>query len=125
MSVSCSRQGCARFFRSFDPPTRYRPDPRAGFRLAPSRTCELGHYTKGLELARQLVATHPSYFTGYIYVAMNAVALDEIDEARAAIVEGRRVQPDLSIALMQGYLGIHRPEVDNRRNEALRAAGLD
>jgi adenylate cyclase len=86
---------------------------------------ELGHYAKGLEFARQLVATHPSYFTGYIYVAMNAAALDEIDEARAAIVEGRRVQPDLSIALMQGYLGIHRPEVDSRRNEALRAAGLD
>jgi len=86
---------------------------------------ELGRYEEGLELARQLIATNPSYFTGYAYIAMNAVALGRIDEARAAIVDGRRAQPDLSIALVEGYLGNPRPEVDARRNEALRAAGLN
>ena len=68
---------------------------------------------------------NPSYHTGYAYIAMNAVALGNIDEARAAISEGRRVQPDLSIALMEGYFGNPRPEIDARRNDALRAAGLD
>ncbi len=56
---------------------------------------------------------------------MNAVALGRIDEARAAIVDGRRAQSDLSIALIEGYLGNPRPDVDARRNEALRAAGLN
>ena len=86
---------------------------------------EVGRYAEALELARQLVATQPAYFTGYAYIAMNAIALGKIDEARAAIAEGRRVQPDLSLALMQGYFGVSRPEVDARRNDALRAAGLD
>jgi tetratricopeptide (TPR) repeat protein len=86
---------------------------------------ELGRYAEGLELARQLIATNPSYFTGYAYIAMNAVALGRIDEARAAIVDGRRAQPDLSIALIEGYLGNPRPDVDARRNEALRVAGLN
>ncbi|MDA1074434.1 MAG: tetratricopeptide repeat protein [Proteobacteria bacterium] len=86
---------------------------------------ELGRYSEGLELARQLVARYPTYFTGYAYRAMNAVALGNIDEARAAIVQGRLVQPDLSIALVQGYLSNERPEIDARRNQALRAAGLE
>jgi adenylate cyclase len=86
---------------------------------------ETGRYTEGLELARQLVATEPTYFTGYAYIAMNATALGLSDEARAAIIEGRRIQPDLSLALIQGYFGVSRPEFDARRNDALRAAGLN
>lgn len=56
---------------------------------------------------------------------MNAVALGQLEAARAAIVDGRRARPDLSLALVQGYFGVSRPEVDARRNDALRAAGLD
>jgi adenylate cyclase len=86
---------------------------------------EVGRYDAGLELARQLVATQPAYPTGYAYIAMNAVALGQLDEARAAIVAGRRVRPDLSLALIQGYFGVSRPAFDARRNEALRQAGLE
>jgi adenylate cyclase len=86
---------------------------------------ELGRYEEGLELARQLVATNPTYFTGYAYIAMNAVALGQLDEARAAIASGRRVRPDLSLALIQGYFGVSRPAFDARRNDALRQAGLE
>jgi len=86
---------------------------------------EIGEYNEGLELARRLVATQPSYFTGYAYIAMNAVALGRIEEARAAIVAGRRVRPELSLDLIQGYFGVSRPEFDARRNEALRQAGLE
>jgi hypothetical protein len=56
---------------------------------------------------------------------MNAVALGQIERARAAIAEGRRVQPELSLELMQNYFGISRPEIDARRNDALREAGLE
>jgi len=56
---------------------------------------------------------------------MNLVALGRREEARAAIVEGRGVQPMLSLEMMQNYIGISRPEIDTRRNSALREAGLE
>jgi TolB-like protein/cytochrome c-type biogenesis protein CcmH/NrfG len=86
---------------------------------------ELGRYDEGLDAARRLVATQPTYLTGHAYIAMNAAALGRLDEARAAIIEGRRVRPDLSLAMMQNYFGVSRPDIDARRDEALRAAGLD
>ena len=86
---------------------------------------ELGRYEDGLKLARKQVAFQPSYYTGYAYVAMNAVALGQLDEARASIAAGRRVRPDLSLALIQGYFGVSRPAFDARRNDALRQAGLE
>ena len=86
---------------------------------------EAGDYDASLTAGRRLVATDPTYFTGYLYVAMSAVSLGRIDEARAAIVEGRHVRPDLSIELMQNYLAVSRPAIDARRNAALRKAGLD
>ena len=86
---------------------------------------ELGRYDAGLEQARRLVATQPAYFTGYAYIAMNAVALGRLDEARAAIAAGRQVRPDLSLALVRGYFGVSRPAFDARRDAALRQAGLE
>ena len=86
---------------------------------------ELGRYDEALEAAQRLVATQPTYLTGYAYIAMNAVALGRLEEARTAITEGRRVQPDLSLELMQNYFGVSRPKIDARRNAALREAGLE
>jgi TolB-like protein/class 3 adenylate cyclase/Flp pilus assembly protein TadD len=86
---------------------------------------ELGRHEEALEMAERLVATQPTYPTGYAYIAMNLVALGRREEARAAIVEGRRVQPKLSLELMQNYIGVSRPEIDARRNAALRQAGLE
>jgi len=86
---------------------------------------EAGNYEASLTAGRRLVATHPTYLTGHLYVAMSEVSLGRIDEARAAITEGLRVRPDLSIELMQNYLAVSRPEIDERRNAALRTAGLE
>jgi len=86
---------------------------------------ELGRYGEALEAARRLVATQPTYFPGYAYIAMSAVALGQVEEARAAITEGRGVNPELSLELMQNYFGVSRHEVDARRNDALRKAGLE
>ena len=71
------------------------------------------------------MALRPSYLRGHLYVAMSAVSLGRLDVARQAIVEGRRVRPDLSLDLMQNYLAVSRPEMDARRNAALRKAGLE
>jgi len=86
---------------------------------------ELGDYEAGLRAARRLLAELPSYYFGYVFVAMNAVGLGRLDEAREAILEGRRAQPDLSLELVQGIYGVERPEIDARRNAALRKAGLE
>jgi adenylate cyclase len=86
---------------------------------------ELGRYDEALEAAQRLVATQPTYLTGYAYIAMNEVELGRVEQARSAILEGRRVQPDLSLELIQNYFGVSRPAVDARRNVALRAAGLE
>jgi hypothetical protein len=67
----------------------------------------------------------PDYWWGPLYVALNAASLGHIDEARAAIAEARRLQPELSIAQIQRSVGVSRPEVDARRNAALREAGLE
>jgi adenylate cyclase len=86
---------------------------------------ELGDYEAGLRAARRLLAELPSYYFGHVFVAMNAVGLGRLDEAREAILEGRRAQPDLSLELVQGIYGVERPEIDARRNAALRKAGLE
>ncbi len=86
---------------------------------------ELGRYEAGLEAGRKLVALRPAYIWGYGYVAMNAAALGRVDEARAAVAEARRVQPEVSLELFQRGIGISRPEADARRNAALRKAGLE
>jgi TolB-like protein len=86
---------------------------------------ELGDYEAGLRAARRLLADLPDYFLGHVDVAMNAVELGRLDEARAAIAEARRVQPGLSLEFVQGMYGVARPEIDARRDAALRQAGLE
>jgi len=86
---------------------------------------ELGDYEAGLRAAKRLLAELPDYYLGHVFVAMNAVGLGRLDEARAAIAEARRAQPDLSLELVQGIYGVDRPEIDARRSAALRQAGLD
>jgi hypothetical protein len=67
----------------------------------------------------------PGYWFAYEPVATNAVALGRMDEARAAITEARRVQPNLSLELVQQANWFARPEIDARRLAALRKAGLE
>ncbi len=86
---------------------------------------QLGNYEAGLDAARRLLAELPEYYFGHVFVAMNAVELGRIDEARTAIAEARRAQPGLSLELVQGMYGVARPEIDARRNAVLRQAGLE
>ncbi len=50
--------------------------------------------TLGLEHARKALAAQPDYLWGHLDAAMNAVRLGRVDEARAAIAEARRIQPN-------------------------------
>lgn len=86
---------------------------------------ELGDYEAGLRAARRLLAELPDYYFGHVFMAMNLVGLGRIEEARAEIDEARRAQRELSIEFVQGMYGVPRPEIDERRNDALRKAGLN
>jgi len=86
---------------------------------------ETGRYADALEAGRKLVALRPAYVWGYGYVAMSAAALGRVDEARAAVSDARRVEPRISLELFQRGIGVSRPEIDARRNAALRQAGLE
>jgi adenylate cyclase len=85
---------------------------------------EVGNYEAALDAARRLRAARPAYPYGHLYVALSAVELGHLDEARAAVAEARRLQPDVSLEMIQRGYGVSRPEVDARRNAALRKAGL-
>jgi tetratricopeptide (TPR) repeat protein len=84
-----------------------------------------GRFIEGLEAGQKLITISPHYYWGYLWSAMNAVGSGRIDEARAFVREGRKVQPDLSFELAQACLGTMAPDVERRFLAALRAAGLE
>jgi len=86
---------------------------------------ELGRFDVGLEHARMELAAQPEYLWGHLDVAMNAVRLGRIDEARAAIEEAHRIQPNLSLAWVRQTSGVTNPEMLARWSMALHEAGLD
>lgn len=83
-----------------------------------------GRYDSGLALARRLIALNPNYYWGYLWSAANAAGAGKANEARAFIEEARKIQPDVSIALVRQSLGAMAPEVDLRLAGLLAQAGL-
>ena len=81
-----------------------------------------GQYDAGLDAARKVVATYPDYAWGYIDLAGNAARLGLTDEARAAIVEARKLQPNISLAMIQNKFKGAEPD---GWKAALSQAGLD
>jgi adenylate cyclase len=86
---------------------------------------ESERYEQGLEAGRRLVSLRPDYVWGHMYVAANAAALGRLDEAREAVAELRRLDPQASREVFQRGIGISRPAIDAHRNEMLLQAGLE
>lgn len=84
-----------------------------------------GRFAEGLEAGRRLIALSPNYYWGYLWSAMNAVGLGQIEEAREFVAQARRVKPELSFELAKKCLGTMAPNVDRRFLAALRQAGLE
>jgi TolB-like protein len=81
-------------------------------------------YSEGLEASRRLVALTPSYYWGYLWGAINAVGLGQLDDARELVRQARALLPSLSIAHVRSALGAMAPEVDRRICDALQHAGV-
>jgi tetratricopeptide (TPR) repeat protein len=84
-----------------------------------------GRFAEGLEAGRRLIALSPNYYWGYLWSAMNAVGLGQIEEAHAVLRDARRVKPELSYELARKCLGTMAPHVDRLFSNALREAGLN
>ena len=83
-----------------------------------------GRYEEGLQAAQRLLAELPEYFLGYVYLAMNAVELGRMDEARTAM---KRAVVHSRICHLNWFRAVTAwcdPEIDERRNAVLRQAGL-
>ena len=86
---------------------------------------ELGRFELGLEHARKALAAQPEYVWGYLDAAMSAVGLGRLDEARAAVAEARRIQPQLSLAWVRQSSSVTDADMLARWTAALHEAGLD
>ncbi|MGH9601592.1 MAG: hypothetical protein ACRD24_04295, partial [Terriglobales bacterium] len=84
-----------------------------------------GRYEDGLAVSRRLIAILPSYYFGYLWSALNAVGLGQIEAARDFIRQARQVQPALSLALVRRGLGAMATDVDRRMAAAWQEAGLE
>ena len=84
-----------------------------------------GRFAEGLAAGRRLISLSPNYYWGYLWSAMNAVGLGQVEEARQLVREGRAVKPTLSLDLARRCLGRMAPDVDRRFTEALRQSGLE
>jgi len=104
-------------------------DPVIGFTymgLALASLCT-GEYSDGVEFARQGLTAAPEYAILHGYLAMNYVGLGDLERARAAADEARRLAPRWFDGASQfGWRALRRPEDNDRRKTFLRvAAGLE
>ena len=84
-----------------------------------------GRYPEAIEAGRRVTELRPDYLWGYLYLAASFARLNRPDEARKALEEALRVQPDLSVDLIRRPLAFGDPEVVERWIAALRQAGLE
>ncbi len=109
--------------------TAVRQSPNAPFRwgfenLVGSAYAQLGEHAEAVVWLRK-AAQHPNCnFWPHINLASAYVALDRREEARAAVDNALRMQPDLSVATISTIIGpMHRPS-DDYFLDSLRRAGL-
>jgi tetratricopeptide (TPR) repeat protein len=83
-----------------------------------------GRYEKAVEWARQSVRLNPDDELGYRSLAASYAQLGRLDEARAAVKEALRIDPDLTLAKVRSQNPSTDPDFLARWIEGLRKAGL-
>lgn len=109
-----------------------RLSPRDGslysFYVVMAAAClHVGRDAEALDWAQKAVAHRPNFGIAHAWVAAAAANLEKMDEARAAIAEFRRLQPDYTIASFRAEKLSENPvflEQRQRYYQGLRRAGL-
>ncbi|MEP9387850.1 adenylate/guanylate cyclase domain-containing protein [Mesorhizobium sp. KR9-304] len=83
-----------------------------------------GHYAEAITCERRAVQMRPNFGTAWRTLAAAAGLAGESDLARMALSECRRLQPSISVAWVEKYHPIVRPEDRARYIEGLIRAGL-
>jgi TolB-like protein/Flp pilus assembly protein TadD len=83
-----------------------------------------GRYAEATTFERRAVQLRPNYGTAWRTLTAAAGQAGDLDLARAALLECRRLQPNVSIAWVEQYHPIIRSEDRARYIEGLRRAGL-
>jgi adenylate cyclase len=81
-------------------------------------------YAEAVEWARRSLQRNPSNPRALVYLAASYAHLGEMDEARAALGEGLRLVPDLSLARLGVLSGAADPAFFEHLVDGLRRAGL-
>ena len=83
-----------------------------------------GRYAEAITFERRAVQLRPNFGTAWRTLAASAGQAGDLELARAALVECKRLQPNVSIAWIEQYHPIIRAEDRTRYIEGLRRAGL-
>jgi tetratricopeptide (TPR) repeat protein len=79
----------------------------------------LGHFDAAIEVANKAIDAGYKVFCSYLHLAAAHALKGDIDEAKTALAEARRLNPKLSVKWLVG-----RKPVLQRAFDALRKAGL-
>jgi adenylate cyclase len=86
---------------------------------------QLRHYSQAVEIGRRSWSLNRSYITGLTYVVAGLAQLGQIEEARAALADLKRLDPPLVAARMTlERVYTHKPGADHLL-EGLRKAGFE
>jgi adenylate cyclase len=83
-----------------------------------------GRYQDAVHWAQQCVQRRPGFVLAYVVLAASHAHLSQLDDARTALQEALRVQPDLSRDNFQRTAPIVAPDFVDRLYDGLRKAGL-
>jgi adenylate cyclase len=81
-------------------------------------------YAQAADWAEKSIAREPS-FLAYQVATASAGQLGQVDAAQTSLRELLRLQPDLSVAWLEGFFGWAHPDFRDRLLEGLCKAGWD
>jgi len=84
-----------------------------------------GNYDEAVRMTRQAIRQRPDFAAAYRVLTAAAALKGDLDAARAALLELRRAQPNISIAWIARLAHYTRADVRERYLEGFRRAGLE
>jgi adenylate cyclase len=85
---------------------------------------EIGQYVEAVRWGERVVQQRPDYLYGHLLLAASYAHLGRVEEARAAVERGRKLQPELTASAIESVYGPWSPTNAERYLEGLRKAGL-
>ncbi|WP_302477116.1 tetratricopeptide repeat protein [Ruegeria arenilitoris] len=84
-----------------------------------------GRHEEAIEWAEASIRIQPNRSSSYLDIAVNKAICGKLDEARQAVLNLKRLDPDASLQLAERTHPFARSEDQKRYQQGLRAAGLD